>query len=87
MIVRNRRQPGERHRPRFAVWAVHVIGGTTKRRALQERPDQPAFRHVLHPEVLNAPSLLLIVTVAGPRPRSLAMIESKLPLVSFSRSQ
>jgi hypothetical protein len=43
--------------------------------------------HVLHPEVLNAPSLALIVTVVGPLPMLLAMIELVLPLVSVSRSQ
>lgn len=45
------------------------------------------LRQVLQPLVVNASSVALIVTVVGPRLMPLAIIASKLPLMSFRRAQ
>jgi hypothetical protein len=45
------------------------------------------LRQVLHPLVVNAPSVALMVTVIGPWLMPLAIIALKLPLVSFRRAQ
>jgi hypothetical protein len=45
------------------------------------------LRHWLHPDVSNAPSLLLIVTVVGPVGFPLVMMALKSPLVFFKRAQ
>jgi hypothetical protein len=47
----------------------------------------PVLRHWLHPDVSNAPSLLLIVTVVGPVGFPLVMMALKSPLVFFKRAQ
>src|ERR1700712_3728727 len=50
-------------------------------------PNQLTFCHVLRPDVGNAPSLLLILTVVGPSGLPFAMITAKPPLVSFRGAQ
>jgi hypothetical protein len=45
------------------------------------------FCRVLRPDVGNAPSLLLILTVVGPSGLPFAMITAKPPLVSFRGAQ
>ena len=60
--------------------------GESVRRYTQCGPDQ-RLCHVEHPSVVNAPSLALIVTTAGPLPMLLAMIDPKSPVVSLSLDQ
>lgn len=50
-------------------------------------PNQLIFCHVLPPNVWNAPSLLLILTVVGPSGLPFAMIAAKPPLASFRRAR
>jgi hypothetical protein len=59
---------------------VHLLvpdGSVTNRFAASAHLCQ-----VLHPEVLNAPSLLLIVTVVGPPKLPLVMIAAKIRVLS-----